>query len=348
MKSTVNILKSLSATLIIIFMCHSAVSAETVAFGYFTNKSESSSMDYLQKVLPNSFASALKNKHNVSSLKPGKIPILNSKESKYTGKEIEDNDLIDLSSYIRADYFVFGNFTPLSGNRIRLTIKVHKTNTTKVFSFTEEGRLETEIFRLVDRITFKIKNIASDSMLYKAGTIVNNSKVSIITNIEGEDLNILYYNFMKNGYKLSSVQGNEIYTHLDENSIMSLYTVHTQNASYKIIADRSEVELLHGTWSGAQYYRDLIQQRDIYNKYAFNFEKTIENFTNRALDFDRGSFEYLIIIGFNDDKNTAWIRGISLKDNKLITAESEITGGNIEEISVKIINSLRTELSEKS
>lgn len=340
-------IKSFVAALFLIIICHCDLAADTVAFGYFSNRSENRGLDYLQQVLPNSFASALKNKHDVDTVKPGKLLFLNSESSGYAGREIEEKELPSISPYVGADYYVYGSYEPLAGNRIRLNVKIYKTYTNRVFSFIEEGQLETEIFRLVDRISYRIKNIASESMLYKSEAIAKKSKLSIITNIGGEDLNVLYYSFLKNGYRLSSVQGNELYTYIDENQINALSTMSASNAYYNIISDRSAIDLPHGTWSGTKYYKDLLEQRDVYNKYAFNFEKTFEELSKRIQNFQENSFDYFVVIGFNKDLKNAWIRCISIKHNRLIVTESGITGSSVEEISDKIINTLSSDLPGK-
>lgn len=332
---------------VLIFICCNELKAETIAFGYFINKSENRGLDYLQQVLPNSFASSLKNKHKIDTIKPGKLSFLNAESGDYTGREIEERELPGVSPFLGADFFVYGSFEPLTGNRIRLNVKIYRTYSTRVFSFTEEGQLETEIFSLVDRISYQIKNIASDSMFYKSETLAKKSKVSIITNIAGEELNAIYYQFMKNGFRLSSVQGNELYTHLDENSIKSLFTISAPNANYNIITDRSAINLPHGTWSGAEYYKNLVLQRNTYNKYAFNFDKTFDELTRKVRNFQADTFDYIIIIGFDEDKKTAWIRCQSLKTSRLIVAESGIEGSDVEEITEKILKTLTSELPDK-
>ncbi len=323
------------------------LNAETVAFGYFINKSDNRGLDYLQQVLPNSFASSLKKKHSIDSIKPGKLDFLNSNSSEYAGRDIEEKELPALSPLVGADYFVFGSFEPAAGNKVRLNIKIYKTYSTRIFTFVDEGQLETEIFRLVDRISFQIKNIASDSMLYKSEPLSKNSKVSIITNIEGVELNTVYYSFMKKGFKLSSVQGNELYTHIDEHQIDFLSTVTAPNATYDIITDRSAVDLAHGTWSGAKYYKGLLIQRDIYNKYAFNYYKTFDDLTKKVRGFQTDAFDYFLIIGFDKDRKKAWIRCQSLKNSRLITTESNISGRDVEELTDKIIQTLTSEMPDK-
>jgi hypothetical protein len=152
-------LASIAISVSLLLSFHTGLYADSVAFGYFVNKSENHSMDYLQQLLPNSFASSLKNKHNIDTVKPGKIVFLNSKTSESSGREIEEKDLLRLSDHFSEDYFVYGNYQPLTGNRIKLNVKIYKRCTNRVFSFTEEGKLETELFRFIDRISYRIKKL---------------------------------------------------------------------------------------------------------------------------------------------------------------------------------------------
>jgi len=321
--------------------------AETVAFGYFINKSNNSGLDYLGKVLPNSFASVLRNKTDLSVIKPEKLDFLNNEKSVYYGREIEEKELLKLSDSISADYFVYGSYEPIADNKIRLNIRVYRTNTNRVFSFIEEGRLEAAIFKLVDRIGYRIAQIASDSMLYKSDTLEKNSRIGIISNIEGEELNILYYELMKSGYKISYIQGNELYTHLDSEQIKKINTITTVNADYNIISDRAQIDLPYGTWSGTKYYKKIIQERDTFNKYAFNFNKTWDDYLKKIKKFNESPFDYFMIIGFDEDKESAWIRCVSFKNNRLIVSQSSIKGKSVEEISQKIVNAISGSLPEK-
>jgi hypothetical protein len=58
------------------------------------------------------------------------------------------------------------------------------------------------------------------------------------------------------------------------------------------------------------------------------------------MNFQSDSFDYFIVIGFDEDMESAWVRCVSLKNNKLILTESGIAGNSVGEISEKIINIL--------
>jgi hypothetical protein len=337
-------LNILSSIILFSFISINA-SADSAAFGLFINESGNESLNYLEKILPNSFASALKNKYDYDIIKPAQIPSITDVEDTGQKKEIvREEDLERLTDNIDADYFIYGSFKPLESNKIKLTVNIYRMGTPSVFQFEETGYLETEIFKLVDKIAAQIKNIANDSMIYKNAVISSKSKLAIITNVEGDDLNSLYYEFLNSGYKLSPIQGNEIYGMMDDQQILKFYHLSGINASYHFIHNRKDVELLHGTWSGNKYYKNILEEKKIYEQYSFDYLNTKKEILKKIKSFNADAIDYIIIIGFDDDKTTAWIRCLDLKDNKLIITESGITGSSVDEIAKSIIKSITSGL----
>jgi len=326
-------LKILFTALLFILTGTSAFS-ESAAFGFFINESGNESFNYLEKILPNSFAGTLKNKHNFTIIKPAQIPSLSFEDDSSFKNEFKEGDLKDLTDSISADYFIYGTFKSLDNNRILLKVSVYKKGTSSVFYFEEIGYLETEIFKLVDNIALQISNIASESTIYKNEKITSKAKLSIFTNIEGADLNTLYYEFLQTGYKLSPTQGNSIYGIIDDEQINKFYHISGVNASFHQIHNPKDVELMYGTWSGADYTKSILEQKKIYDRYTFNYKKFRESNTDNA--------DYIIIIGFDPDRSKAWVRCLNIKNNKLIVTESGISGSSISEIAKNIIISLTT------
>jgi len=340
MKRFLNLLSVIS----ILFSCVNA-DAESAAFGFFINESKNESFDYLEKILPNSFAGTLKNKYNFDVIKPGQISAFANDGTNGIKKEIiRDEDLSVLTKNISADYFVYGSFKPLENNRIRLNINVYKIGTKSVFQFEETGYLETEIFKLVDKIAIQIKNVANESLRYKNDTIKAKSKLSIITNLEGDELNSVYFEFLNNGFKISPTQGNDLYSLIDYEQIKKFYHLSGVNASYHMIDRRKDVELLIGTWSGTAYYKKKIEEKNAYENYSFNYLKTKIEILKKIKSFNSDQADYIMIIGFDEDKSNAWIRCLNLKDNKLLITESGITGSSINEITKNIITIITTGL----
>ncbi len=323
-----------------------AAFSESVAFGFFINESGNDNFNYLEKILPNSFAGTLKNKHNFNIIKPAQIPSLITEESSFK-TDFKEGDLKKLTENVSADYFIYGTFKSLDNNRILLKVNVYKKGTSSVFHFEEIGFLETEVFKLVDNIALQISNIASESVTYKNEKITSKSKLSVLTNIEGEDLNTLYFEFMKDGYRLSATQGNDIYGLIDDEQINKFYHISGVNASFHRIHDPKEIELMYGTWSGTDYYRSITEQKNIYDRLAFNYIQTKNDILKKFRESGTDNSDYLIIIGFDSSRSNAWVRCINFKNNKLIITESGIKGSSIPEITKNVIISLTTGLSDK-
>ncbi len=322
--------------------------AESAAFGFFINESGNESLDYLEKILPNSFASALSNKHHFDIIKPAQIPGLISTENNGLKRIIKEEDLEEITDDISADYFIYGSFKPLENNKIKLTINVYKKGTSSVFQFEDTGYLETEIFKLVDKIAIQIKNIANESMIYKSEQITSKSKLAILTNLEGDELNSLYYGFLSSGFKISLTQGNEIYSLMDSEQIKKFYHFGGINASYHMIDSKKDVPLWYGTWSGSAYYKMISEEKSVIDKFSFNYIDTKTEILKKIKASSGDSIDYIVIIGFDDSKSNAWIRCLSLKDNKLLITETGIEGSSIDEITKNIIKSMTTGLPEKS
>jgi hypothetical protein len=318
--------------------------AVSISLGYFINKSGNDNLDYLEKIFPNSFASTLKNKYDIDIIKPNQLPFLTEKEDPDQIIDIGDQDLLSINEQLDTDYFVYGYFKTVENNRIKLFINIFKKDTKSVFHFQDTGFLETEMFKLIDKISVQIKFIATDSMIYKNDKVEPKSRFAIITNIEGEDLNCLYYEFMAGGYKLSSAQGNELYNIIDYEQINKLYHVSGINASYHLIHNKKEIELWHGTWSGNAYYKKIMEEKKTFEQYAFNYKSKYNEFLKKLYEFDKNATDYVIIIGFDEDKTSAWMRCLTLKDNRLIVTQTGIEGSSVNEISKKIIQSLTTGL----
>lgn len=321
--------------------------ARSAAFGLFVNESDNDSFNYLEKILPNSFAGTLKARYNFKIIKPDQIPTLTTEDNENLKKEVNEENLQQLAKNIGSDYFIYGSFKPLDDNKIKINVNVYKKGSTSVFQFEDTGYLETEIFKLVDKITLQIQNIADESMLYKSEKINSKSKLAILTNIEGDDLNSLYYEFLSTGYKISATQGNEIYAQMDSEQIKKFYHINGVNASFHMISKSKEIELLHGTWSSAEYIKKIMEEKAVFDQYSFNYQIKENDVLKKIKSVSIDQVNYLIIIGFNKNKSSAWIRCLDLKDNKLLITQTGITGSSINEITKNIIKSITTGLPGK-
>ncbi len=330
--------------ILILQLAGTSADAASAAFGFFTNRSGNESLDYLEKILPNSFAGALKNKYKFSVIKPGQITALSPEENGGAKREIKEDELKTLTESLGVDYFIYGSFTPVEDNRIKLVINIYKNGAPNIFQFDDSGYLATEIFKLVDKIAAQIKNITDDAMIYKKEPVSPKSKLAILTNVEGEDLNSIYCEFLKSGYKLSPTQGNELHSLIDFKQIKKFYHFGGVNASFHLISNRNDAELFYGTWSGTEYYRKMIDEEKAFEQYAFNYMEKQNGILKKIKSFTADPVEYILIIGFSEAKDNAWIRCLNLKDNRLIIMETGIDGSTIDEITMKIIASITTGL----
>jgi|GEM_PF-673949 hypothetical protein len=322
--------------------------AERLAFGYFINTTNNDEYDYLEEVFPKSIAGTMRNRYNFRTMSPHRIPAITERYTSTINKSekiITDRDLAFLSEAFTADIFIYGTFTPVEKtNRVKMKISVHRFGSDTVFTFEDTGELGIEIFRLSDRVAMRLKNYIDKHTAYKLSAISKKSKVAILSNIEGDELNRCYYAFMKNGYRISPLHGNDIYSRLDDDSIKKMMTIEAANASLEFIADKKQLQLLHGTWSGVKYYKELLATRDTYNRFSFNFRKEMEQVLSKISTQDK-ELEYIIIIGFNDDHDTAWYRCIDIKNNRLMSFRSDIKGDTVDEVTQKIITDMTSPLA---
>lgn len=311
--------------------------AKSIAVGNFVNISSKDNFKYLESILPTALASSLNTKFKIKIIKPKEIEkILKTKlYENYTEK-----DLYNISSYIKAEYFVYGSFEPLQGNKVKTVIHIYKVSSSSIFTFTEVGFLEVEIFKLIDRISMQIKNLTDPAMIYKGENLQLNSRITVLTNIKGEDLNSLYFEIMDNGYKLNSFQGNTVNNHIGKEDIDKLYYISSEVASLRKIHDKNAIKLYYGTWSGKNHFKEIKEQQKIYKKYTFNYDSIDKNTFAAINKAAPGKIDYLFIIGFKKNKKEAWIRCVNLKTGNLIFSAATVSGSSVNDVTQKILASV--------
>jgi hypothetical protein len=228
-----------------------------IAFGFLSNNSKDRNYDYLETIFPNSFANSIKNIFEVNVIKPTALQEKLQKDRLELKKYYNPYELPELMEKIGSDLFIYGKFTPLPDNQIRIVINLYSEKAGNIFTFTNVGKMETEIFRLVDRITVILLNYMANDELYLAKPIPSGVRLAFLTDVSGEELNELYQPFLEKGYSVSSAQGDSIYNRFTIDDMAPLYNIRTRNNSYDLITDRRKVNLLYGTWAGSRYSRDL-------------------------------------------------------------------------------------------
>ena len=334
-----------SVTALTLLLCIFALrldAADKLAFGYFINTTGNESYDYLEEVFPKSIASAMRNRYKFRTMSPNKIPVLTEKNTNATSKEdriIKGSELKLLSESIPSDFLIYGTFTPAENNRVKIRVSIYKNESDMLFTFEDTGELDFGIFRLVDRIAIQVKNYIDSHTAYKYSVIKKKSKVAILSNIEGSELNSCYFEFLTAGYRISAIHGNDLYSYIDDETNNKFLNIDTANASIEIISNKDEIDLLHGTWSGVKYNSDILSARDIYSRFGFNFDSSMNSVLKSISGQDR-ELDYIIIIGFNDSHDEAWYRCIDIRNNRLMSFQYGIEGDSVNEVTRKIIKGL--------
>jgi hypothetical protein len=314
----------------------------TIAFGYLANAGDNNNFNYLETVFPNSMANTLKNKYGFKTVKLTAVDNRLKKVEKQLEKRYEAHQVPELLEIVKTDYFLYGHFTPLPGNKVEIVINFYAGGTNRLFSFTNVGEMEAEIFKLVDRMISILQNFMTDDQLFQAENLPKGSPVGIITNVEGRDLNSIYLKFLQEGYPVHAVQAQTPYNSIDEEQLARYKHIYTKRTSYDIATDRKSVNFLYGTWTGKRYDERLEYIRSVYKLYDLNYESTKDQILKKITD--RYQIKYLIIISFDKSKKSAWIRCINLQKNELVWMQSGIEGDDVEGITGEIISSFQREI----
>jgi hypothetical protein len=330
--------------LAVIALAARAEAAPIVAFGYLENKSRDANYDYLETIFPNSFANSLRNIFYINILKPAQINKELEKGGLSLEKEYRPHELMELTERIGADYFIYGTFVTLPNDRISISLKLYGRGLNRIFSFSNEGKMETEIFRLVDRITAIMVDFLGTNNFYLSRIIPRGSKLGIFTNLEGADLNYLYCALMNGGYRVASIQGNTLRNDVPEDLLEGFKCVEASETSYQRVSDPRSVRFLHGTWTGERYYEEITYTREAYRIYDTGYLDA--KFDALARLAAQHGIDQVLVIGFNALKSTAWVRCLDLKKRDLVWMESNI-GGGLPRICEKILARMGAELTRK-
>ncbi len=301
----------------------------TIAFGYLENRSGDKNYDYLENIFPDCCATSI----IISGVKVIKPPAINKylKENFNTKlkKRYDSYELPELVKMIGSDLFLYGNFNPLPRNRIKIVMNIYFNESREIMTITNIGRMETEIFRLVDRITIMVINIIDK--FYKTQKIPPGSRLAVLTNVDGEDANKIYYAFLKSRYRITCFQGNELANPLNVQTFDKFRYITTEDNSYTAVADWRKIKFYHGTWTGIKYNRRVRYLKGIYKKYDLNYldiKNMLIGKLNRSFN---NRIDHILIIGFNEDKDRAWLRCINTRKRDLIWIQSNIESDSLAE-----------------
>jgi hypothetical protein len=296
----------------------------TIAFGYIHNIKNERELSYLEFILPNSFANSVNAIFDVNIKKPLELENELSKTGKSLKKDYEYFELPELVNDVKSDIFIFGNFKSAPDNQIKIVLDIYLKGNGEIFTFTNYGRMETQVSRIVDRISIIIINFMSEHNLYKVKKIMPGTKLAILTNLDGEEQNSLLVAFMEKGYPLVCFQNNEIQNAIDSSMINKFSYIRTMKNSYDIVTDWRKSEFYHSTWTDDKYYDHIKYLKNLFDKFDLNYEVIKNNALDKINNSYKNTIDVLLIIGFSDNRRTSWVRAIDMREKELIWMQSNI------------------------
>ncbi len=315
-------------------------SLNSAAFGYFYNANEEKNLNYLEIVLPNAISNKLKKKFSFRTLNPARLSKVLKRNSLLLKKKYNDIELPKLSSNMNTKYFIFGDFFLMENGKIKVKIHIYNSKTLNLFTFTAYGELQTEIFKLVDRIALRLSKIMSPQKLYLAESMKRNTTVGVITNLSGSDLNEIYFSFLKEQFYVKTFQANDLKNNISDLYIQNFYQVYSPSASLVKVARNRDIKTFYTIWTDKETMDKVLELKKLYEKYASRFKEKQRKLFTSITSNPYYNTDYLLIIGFNDEHSSAWARCIRLQDKSLIYTQSNIRAKSIGEITQKIINTL--------
>ena len=240
-----------------------------------------------------------------------------SKNGKSLQKDYEYFELPDLIKEIKSDIFIFGNFKSAPDNQIKIVLNIYIKGYSEIFTFTDYGRMETQVSRIVDRISIIIINFMSEQNLYKVKKIMPGTKLAVLTNLEGEEQNSVLTAFMEKGYPLVCFQSNELHNPVDDSTIEKFSYIKTMKNSFDTITDWRKTEFYYSTWTGKKYDDRIKYLKKLYNTYDLNYESIKNETLEKISSAYNESIDVLLIVGFSENRKKSWVRAIDMKGERI-------------------------------
>lgn len=325
---------TLYLSILLIFFLKINLCANTAAFGIFPNSTDKSSFDYLEKILPSSIASSLSTLFKFDIIKPSKVEQILKEKLPEIKAPYKQEDLIEICNVLKCDYFIYGYYTPLDKDQINIKLNFYFNNTNEIFSFVQLGKMETEIFKLVDNLSKKIFDLTYDDYYFKNRTIPKDSKIAFITNISGKDLNYFYIPFLKSKYRIASIQNNTLNNQYPLYMFNNFQHITSSGTSIEKAHSKKKLKIKFAHWMSEKKIKDQIAQQKMVTKYYYNFIKEKNNTLDKLSAMHMNNIDYLFIIGFNKNNKKAWLRCINLRSQNMIWLESGINSSGKHDITV--------------
>jgi hypothetical protein len=330
------------AIIILLSHCTDIFARGKCAVSYFENKSKNSEYDYLSHILPNSLSDSIKTIVDVPVLKPIEIDELLVKSGKAGLRDkYDDFELNDIAKDIKdIDYFIYGYYNPRNDETIDVVIYIYNIYTKEIFSFSTTGRLETELFNLIDAITISFSTLITADKYYKNKDIPEKSNLAFITNLEGDNLNYFYEPFLEKGYSIFSVQSNELYSNLNEDNLQDNLLYNTlKTTSFEKARTNKLIHFKYSLYDGLISNSENIEIKKYVTKYYYNYSKNHIESLKKIASIYKSKLDFIFIVIFDKSLKTAWLQCYDMRnfDVNMIWLQTGITGNGKKKTAISCI-----------
>lgn len=331
-----------ASALIIADSAESSRPKPVVAFGFLANETPGGAYSFIETIFPNAFARAIADRYDVEVMPPADTDGLLKKNKDFLKTSYAYYELPELVDKLKAQVFINGSYEVRDGKTFRISINVFTKGSNEVFTFTNIGKMESDVRRLVDRVGVIIMDFFEKDH-YKLSDIRPPSRIGILTNLENIELNCLYAAFLDRNYPVIALQGNHLKTYLGNESIEKFKYIRTGRSSFTSITDWRKINMHTGSWANERHRHGIELVKKIYRIYDLGYAEVKDGALARLRAAFSDKLDYLMIIGFNDRRTSAWMRCIDLRDKDLVWIKDDYrpeAGDSLVSLSKKIVESL--------
>ncbi len=313
-----------------------------VAFGFLANETAGGAYSFIETIFPNAFARAIADRYDVEVMPPADTDTVLKKNKDSLKKSYAYYELPELVDKLKAQVFINGSYEVRDGKTFRISVNVFTKGSNEVFTFTNIGKMESDVRRLVERVGVIIMDFFEKDH-YKLIDIPPASRIGILTNLDNIELNCLYAAFLDRNYPVIAIQGNHLKLYLGNESIETFKYLRTGRSSFTSITDWRKVKMHTGSWANERHGHGIELVKKMYRIYDLGFTEMKDSALSRLRAAFSDKIDYLMIIGFNDRRTSAWMRCIDLKDKDLVWIQDDYrpdAGDSLISLSQKIVESL--------
>lgn len=342
--------------IVCLFSIHSFAVADdkgtVVAFTYLQNRSSQKEYDYLSKILPNSLADSFRSNFGIIPVKPQEIEDIlkktNSGELKDFYNDFEIPVLLRKLPGVR--YLIYGYFVPNDNGTIEIVTSVYCTNSMEVFTFSTTGKMETELFVLVDRVIKSFSTLITQDIVYSEFDIPDKSKLAFMTNIDGNDLNKFMNPFFAGGYSIISLQSNELYSSLPGDHLLDRFRYTAlSKISYDRVRSDKLIKFEYSLSDNSKSIKYSNKLQNIVLKYYYNFPKQHEDSLKNLSKTYSYHIDFLFIVIFDDRSKSASLQCFDLRkySAKLVWFQTGIRVKESSEFQTGIANEILSSMGRR-